>query len=165
MPCAIVNSPGRVARKKDRQERCAVSAGVPGKAGLGLLLVVVASFLMLQQPDAVAHSGSMHRSGMNGGQFHHPNFNNGDFHRGHIRHHGPHGVVVLVPPLSGYSSATSYVYPSVIAMQLAPIPLNVLAPDGTTLSFWYYCVNPAGYYPNVQQCPSGWQVVQANSSY
>ena len=21
---------------------------------------------------------------------------------------------------------------------------------------WYYCQNPAGYYPSVPQCPSGW---------
>ena len=25
--------------------------------------------------------------------------------------------------------------------------------------FWYYCNNPQGYYPNVQQCPSGWNRV------
>ena len=22
--------------------------------------------------------------------------------------------------------------------------------------YWYYCPNPAGYYPNVQNCPIGW---------
>jgi hypothetical protein len=25
---------------------------------------------------------------------------------------------------------------------------------------WYYCGNPPGYYPYVQNCPSGWQRVQ-----
>lgn len=26
--------------------------------------------------------------------------------------------------------------------------------------YWYYCQNPGGYYPYVQQCPNGWlQVV------
>jgi len=24
---------------------------------------------------------------------------------------------------------------------------------------WYYCDNPQGYYPYVQQCPSGWRPV------
>jgi hypothetical protein len=25
--------------------------------------------------------------------------------------------------------------------------------------YWYYCQNPAGYYPYVQQCSTGWQTV------
>ncbi len=25
--------------------------------------------------------------------------------------------------------------------------------------YWYYCPNPPGYYPYVQQCPSAWQTV------
>ena len=27
---------------------------------------------------------------------------------------------------------------------------------------WYYCSDPAGYYPYVTQCNTGWQTVQAN---
>ena len=27
---------------------------------------------------------------------------------------------------------------------------------------WYYCNSPPGYYPYVQNCPSGWQRVQPN---
>jgi hypothetical protein len=27
---------------------------------------------------------------------------------------------------------------------------------------WYYCSDPAGYYPYVAQCNTGWQAVQAN---
>jgi hypothetical protein len=23
-------------------------------------------------------------------------------------------------------------------------------------SYWYYCPNPAGYYPTIQYCPIGW---------
>jgi hypothetical protein len=26
-------------------------------------------------------------------------------------------------------------------------------------SYWYYCQNPQGYYPQVQQCPGGWMTV------
>ena len=26
-------------------------------------------------------------------------------------------------------------------------------------SYWYYCQNPQGYYPYVQQCPNGWMQV------
>jgi hypothetical protein len=25
--------------------------------------------------------------------------------------------------------------------------------------YWYYCQNPQGYYPYVQQCPNGWMQV------
>jgi len=27
---------------------------------------------------------------------------------------------------------------------------------------WYYCSNPAGYYPYVAQCNTGWQAVPAS---
>jgi hypothetical protein len=27
---------------------------------------------------------------------------------------------------------------------------------------WYYCSDPAGYYPNVTQCDTGWQAVPAS---
>jgi hypothetical protein len=144
----------QLARGKKWQEKLAVLAGSSRKACIGLFLIVVASFLAFQQQDAMAHSGSWHHGGMNSGQSHHPNFNNGEFHHGHLRHHGPHGIVVLVPPLLGYSSPPAYLYPSVTAGQVAPVPFIEKAPDGSPLSFWYYCVNPAGYYPNVQQCPS-----------
>jgi hypothetical protein len=25
--------------------------------------------------------------------------------------------------------------------------------------YWYYCQNPQGYYPYIQQCPGGWMQV------
>jgi len=25
--------------------------------------------------------------------------------------------------------------------------------------YWYYCHGPAGYYPNVADCPGGWEQV------
>jgi hypothetical protein len=35
-------------------------------------------------------------------------------------------------------------------------------PDyGYTSQYWYYCQNPPGYYPYVQQCGTGWQTVPA----
>lgn len=33
------------------------------------------------------------------------------------------------------------------------------APAGMDPHFWYYCRNPAGYYPYVQSCAGGWQQV------
>lgn len=30
--------------------------------------------------------------------------------------------------------------------------------------YWYYCPNPPGYYPDVKECPNGWQQVEPSSS-
>ena len=31
----------------------------------------------------------------------------------------------------------------------------------TAVQYWYYCSDPAGYYPYVTQCNTGWQTVPA----
>jgi hypothetical protein len=33
------------------------------------------------------------------------------------------------------------------------------APQAQASNFWYYCAEPQGYYPYVQQCRNGWQRV------
>ena len=33
------------------------------------------------------------------------------------------------------------------------------APASQASAYWYYCPNPQGYYPYVQQCPTGWMQV------
>ena len=33
------------------------------------------------------------------------------------------------------------------------------APPQLDPRYWYYCPNPGGYYPYVQECPAGWQQV------
>lgn len=33
-----------------------------------------------------------------------------------------------------------------------PVPTAPQYPSG----YWYYCTDPEGYYPNVQECPLGW---------
>lgn len=38
----------------------------------------------------------------------------------------------------------------------APQPLGPPPP-----SYWYYCHDPAGYYPSVPSCPGGWTPVPA----
>jgi len=32
-------------------------------------------------------------------------------------------------------------------------------PQAQQPTYWYYCQNPQGYYPQVQQCPGGWMTV------
>jgi hypothetical protein len=45
--------------------------------------------------------------------------------------------------------------PSVIVQTPAPTLPQPQVP------VWYYCAQPAGYYPYVPVCPSGWQAVPA----
>ena len=84
--------------------------------------------------------------------------------------------VVYAPPVY-YSSSTTYVAPypiagdpvvvqTYVAPQVAtsaPVSPAVLqgvqnaqpGPGASGEQWWYVCKNPAGYYPNVTECPSG----------
>ncbi|HXP30102.1 MAG TPA: hypothetical protein VN832_03365 [Stellaceae bacterium] len=57
-----------------------------------------------------------------------------------------------------YAPAPVYVPPPVYAP--APQPTYV-APAAQSQN-WYYCDNPKGYYPYVQNCTSGWRQVPAS---
>ncbi len=48
-------------------------------------------------------------------------------------------------------------YPPAVVYE-APRPLGP-PPE----SFWYYCRDPAGYYPSVPNCPEGWTPVPARN--
>jgi hypothetical protein len=52
--------------------------------------------------------------------------------------------------------APLYPYPDYVGDYY--VPSQAYAPPGQV---WYYCYNPAGYYPYVPACPSGWRVVPA----
>lgn len=52
-------------------------------------------------------------------------------------------VVPATPPV--------YIQQSPAVTQSAPV-----SPVITTTDYWYYCENPAGYYPEVKNCPDGW---------
>lgn len=47
-----------------------------------------------------------------------------------------------------------YATPPVVVQQP---PVYVQPPQAP--QYWYYCQNPQGYYPYVQQCPPGWMKV------
>ena len=57
--------------------------------------------------------------------------------------------------------AYPYAYPPVVVAPPPPVYVQpsppVAAPPPP--SYWYYCENPAGYYPYVPQCPGGWREV------
>jgi len=107
------------------------------------------------------------------------------FHGGHGFHgfhgHGFHGgrvaVGIGVGPFWGwgpwwpygyaypyaypytYPYAYPYAYPPQVYVQPAQ-PLSAQPPSSPPV--WYYCNNPEGYYPYVQQCPGGWRTVPAS---
>ena len=56
-----------------------------------------------------------------------------------------------------WGSPYYYAAPPVV-MQPAPTYAQP-APPPQEPSYWYYCQNPQGYYPYVQQCPHGWMKV------
>ena len=61
---------------------------------------------------------------------------------------------------------SSYYYapPTVVVPAYQPPPVVYEAPrplGPPPESFWYYCQNPAGYYPSVPNCPGGWTPVPA----
>ncbi len=69
-----------------------------------------------------------------------------------------HGGIVIVPRLvvPVVPSWPPYGYPPVV---VAPAPPVYVQPAPPPRPYWYYCENPQGYYPYVQQCPGGWRPV------
>jgi hypothetical protein len=52
-----------------------------------------------------------------------------------------------------------YVAPPVVVQQEPPVYLQQPESQPQQPNYWYYCQNPQGYYPYVQQCPGGWMTV------
>jgi hypothetical protein len=49
-----------------------------------------------------------------------------------------------------------YAPPPVIIQQQPPVYVQ---PEQQEENYWYYCPDPPGYYPYIQNCPSGWMKV------
>ena len=84
----------------------------------------------------------------------------GGFHRGFHRFGGPRIAIGVGPFWGPYWGPYAYPYgypygypPTVVAPSTE---LSVAPPPPAS---WYYCENPTGYYPYVQQCPGGWRPV------
>lgn len=50
----------------------------------------------------------------------------------------------------------TYVPPAIIVQLPPPVPTGL-----PPAQFWYFCDNPAGYYPYVAACPGPWRAVPA----
>jgi hypothetical protein len=74
----------------------------------------------------------------------------------HGGHGGRRGWWWVVGPDWYFYPAPVYPYPDPFQppVVVVPPPPSVAAP-----AYWYYCPNPAGYYPYVPQCRAHWQRV------
>src|SRR5271163_2382869 len=116
---------------------------------IGRALAIAAALLCataLSQPN-LAYAGGFHGGGggfhgggggFHGGGFHGGGFHGGRFHDNRFFFGGAFGF----PWLGNYPY---YDYSQPYASQI-----------------WYYCSDPAGYYPYVTQCYSGWQAIPAS---
>jgi len=87
----------------------------------------------------------------------------GGFHGGGF-HGRSHGSVFLGAPIIfglGYPYGDFYPYGDAPLVYGDPDAADV-EPQDSGLNYWYYCPNPAGYYPDVQTCPTGWLQVVPN---
>ena len=113
---------------------------------IALASVVVAALTLLSgttvsnaQGRESPHSAGPQMEGMRRGDGHHGR--DGD------RDHRHRPVIVVRVPF--------FVWPAYGSPYLAPPFDAYRTPDG----FYYYCAEAAGYYPAVQDCPSGWALV------
>jgi len=58
-----------------------------------------------------------------------------------------------------YYSYPYYAAPPLAVQQEPPVYLQQPESQPPQPNYWYYCQNPQGYYPYVQQCPGGWMTV------
>ena len=108
-----------------------------GTAAAALLCVIALSQPNLAYAGPHGGGGGFHGGGFHGGGFHGRGF--GGFH-GHGFHGFRPGFGVFYYPYYGY-----YDYGQPLSSQT-----------------WYYCSDPAGYYPYIAQCNTGWQTVPAS---
>ena len=64
------------------------------------------------------------------------------------------------PHYYGYAAPPVVVPPPVV---VTPPPTSYVERPQPATQYWHYCQNPAGYYPDVQQCPGGWIQVAPRS--
>ncbi len=53
--------------------------------------------------------------------------------------------------------------PPVVVTPPPVAPLSYVEQAPPASQYWHYCQNPAGYYPQVPQCPGGWIQVAPRS--
>lgn len=125
----------------------------------------------------VGMSGWAIADGRHGGSDGHGGYYGHAAYGGYVGRPGYHGYsnvgvgIVIDPflyrpwyyPGPYYYPPYGYPYPPVISVPANP-PVyieraEVAEPAPPASASWYYCANPQGYYPYVENCPGGWQAV------
>lgn len=60
-----------------------------------------------------------------------------------------------------YGPGWAYAPPVVVQSPPQRVEVQNLPLGPAPPSYWYYCSNPAGYYPQIASCPAGWAQVLA----
>jgi len=125
----------------------------PGMVLLGLLVLLLVTSAVPGYAGRSGHGGGHGGHGPHGFGHGPQGFGHGPQGFGHGPHRffGPRLGVSIWPYWTPYWDP--YGAPPVV---VAPPPHISVQPAPP---LWYYCDNPQGYYPYVQQCPGGWQPV------
>jgi len=118
-----------------------------------IYIVVVALSAAPREGSAAIHNGGQAASHAHQGrmEFH---GHHGIEHRALEGHHGTHHhihrpVVIWPAPFL----IPWYDYPSPLAYENAPAYVQQGA------NYWYYCPDPNGYYPDIQNCSKQWLLI------
>lgn len=124
-------------------------------AGLGVLLLAAAGIWDEAEADRGRRGRHHHHHhGFHGKHFHGPRVFIGP--RFHV---GPRAYPYYSPYYHRYYGGYYGYAPPVV---VTPPPVVVTPPPTSYVErppatqYWHYCQDPAGYYPDVQQCPGGW---------
>ena len=132
------------------------------------MIVILAMLLWGSAGAGYAWQGG-HGGGWHGGGWHGGGWHGGGWHGGGWWGGPRVGIGIGVGPYWGPSwgpywgsYAYPYGYPPVVTVPSTQVYVQPSAPapaQPPPLASWYYCDNPGGYYPYVQQCPGGWRPV------
>jgi hypothetical protein len=125
-----------------------------------ILTTILVVLLTSTLTDYAYGAGGYHGGGYHGGGYYGGGYHGGGYHGG-----GYYGGVWIGPgwgwggwgPWWGAPYYPYYASPPVVEQQ-APVYVEP-TPQREEQSYWYYCQNPEGYYPYVQNCPGGWMKV------
>ena len=128
------------------------------------LMLLVFTFIN----TANAHGGGGWGGGGHHGGFHHGwGYSSGIYIGGIGMGYSPYGYGYGYGPYDYYPYRPYAYPPAVVTVPTAP-PVYIqqqqqqAAPAVTQehpVGFWYYCTKPAGYYPYIKECSTGWQQV------
>ncbi|HYB69180.1 MAG TPA: hypothetical protein VEH80_00845 [Candidatus Bathyarchaeia archaeon] len=122
--------------------------------GIFALVAMLVGAVGIYPALAFSHGGARGGGGFHGA-VHGGGFHGGPAHvivgsRAFVHPRGFVGPRVFVGP--GFYPYYGYPYPYVYTD-----PSVVVTPSTAYAGqYWYYCQNPAGYYPQVAACPTGW---------